>query len=296
MAGRAASVRRAPVPSLAQAPERFSMNAWPFGRAATRGGARGFDFGGVVEMADGVAGQQNIGDWYADHEGRHLENPRYDVENDDEPDRNRDGWVDRLASDKPHEPVPAGRPGKTKRQGSRRAAASREPLSQNVIDIVHAMRAKWPGIADEQIVTLLRQHGVSDITRDLVIEAIAHKPRPEDPGPRQERIDARKPGQFVAAVRVHWAKDPSFTAKTIAARLRLRGWAEATEAEVQQVLVMLNGRSPVAKERVRKSTGSRPRRRRSARIVALTDAQGHPAPVCPSCGVAVSQLGLCRCS
>ncbi|MEV4533436.1 hypothetical protein AB0J82_06345 [Asanoa sp. NPDC049518] len=169
----------------------------------------------------------------------------------------------------------------------RHKGASPWPPRQDIIDLVHAVRARSPQLAAGQIAALLRQKGIVGITEHGVNRALENEPRQRRP--RMEAVGARGPREFAGDVRTLWAKDPWLTAKAMAARLRRRGWTQITEIDVQAALAVLNAPSNAVSRRDRKM--------KPGRIAALTGAPAQPAAlVCPSCGVAVSQPGLCRCS
>jgi len=268
----------------------------------------------------GMVGSRSIGDWYADAEGRYSDSPGHDWENDDPQDRNRDSWLDRLQREEPRMPPPsqaAGRRSGASREAQRTAQSTgrvTRPYFQDVVNAVHTLRAERPGIGDKTLLRRLRDQGYTNVTQSDVRKALRQAPAlaPSDrhrKGKQTKRVSAlpvptgrpnpsARASDFAAAARTLWTKAPDLSIDELTRLLHGRGWTMFTEADVRKVLSTLSPRpSPDRKPprtAARKGKAIKPRQLRRANSVAASPQPR--ADICPSCGVAVSLLGLCRCS
>ncbi|RAO26586.1 hypothetical protein PSN13_06614 [Micromonospora saelicesensis] len=279
-----------------------------------------------------MVGGRGIGDFYADAEGRDLELPGYDWENDDRPDRTPDVWLDRVASSSA-----AQRPGVLPRAAPKsaagqrrtaqratskagRAASSRQrPSEREIADAAHRVRANIPNIGPKGIAKRLRQSGWAFVGATAVDQALKRYPTPSTPQvsrsapskavPTRAQQPARakaviteyRPGiagrrlrGFAKAARELAAYDPALSLAGMVGRLQRRGWPTCNEVDVRKAL----GMSPTPDARAGRVSPS-PKSNRTA-VAAFSPspraAPRPPADICPSCGVRPSVLGTCRCS
>lgn len=261
----------------------------------------------------------SIGDWYADAEGRHSDHG-HDWENDDQPDRNRDSWLDRLPREEPRIPPPSRsaprkpRTGRQVRRVPEPTSRAPRPYYQEVVNAAHALRAKHPGMGDKALARRLRDLGYTTVKQSDVRAALRRDPGPVPSERHNKGIQAKRLGSlavpvgqpiasgrtsdFVVAVRTFWIKAPDLSLEALTRLLHGRGWTAFTQDDVRKVLRSLESgldrdRNP---SRTAAGKGGAVRSGRKRRGDVATAVPGSRADICPSCGVAVSSSGQCRCS
>lgn len=259
--------------------------------------------------------RRTISDWYTNAEGRDSSDSRHDWENDDQPDRTPDVWLDRLQ--------PASREGYTRPSGgfaskatSGNADRRAKPTQRDLAGAARALRERVPGIKDSTIARRLRQDGWSEVSCDQVRAALRAHPAPPRRQPPSERPSkarrvapkqkqqqshgtitiispptATKPAGKPAAAggnqtlaevaRVVRMRYPQLGMKKLTKQVQARGWPTATLKQVEAALQQPRPKPPVQK---RPAPLSFPVAR-------------DPLPdTCFACGVVPSLLGTCRCS
>lgn len=260
----------------------------------------------------------SIGDWYADAEGRYSDSHGHDWENDDHPDRNRDSWLDRLPREEPRIPPQrrsTGRKSRTSREARpvpRPASRAARPYFQEVVNAVHALRAKHPKMGDKALTRRLHGLGFTSVKQSDVRKALRRDPAPT-PGERHNRGNqARQAGNlpvpvgqpatsgrmsdFVVAVRNRWTKAPDLSVQAMTRLLHGHGWTMFTEDDVRKVLQSFMS-APSPDRKPSRTAAWKGRAAKSEhRAKGATASPQSRADICPSCGVAVSSMGQCRCS
>lgn len=269
-------------------------------------------FSAARARSDGIGGgvviRRTISDWYTNAEGRDRSDSRHDWENDDQPDRTPDAWLDRLQ--------PASRVGYTRPSGgsvSKVAPANAGRLTdrkrRDLADAARDLRHRMPNIKDSTIARHLRQDGWPQVSVDQIRAALRAHPSPrhrqQSPARHSEarKTATKKPGtatvtsspsaikptgspavargqqslaQVAHAMR---ATFPQLGMKKLTKQVRGRGWPTATVKQVEAALQRPRPKQPVS---------SRPIASRAVRS---------PQPdTCFACGVVPSLLGTCRCS
>lgn len=261
----------------------------------------------------------SIGDWYANADGRYSDNHGHDWENDDQPDRNRDSWLDRLPRTEPRIP-----PQRRRAEAPRKARNGRKALPvprhadraprhylHEVVNAAHALREKHPAMGDEELARRLRDRGFTTIKKRDIRKLLRRDPGPTPnnrpnsekqtkragslPVPVGRPVVSGRMGDFAVAVRAFWIKDPDLSVRVLTRLLRDRGWITFTEDDVKKVLRSLTSSDPHVKSPRKPARKSRSLKSRRKARGAAASLQGR-VDICPSCGVAVSSLGRCRCS
>ena len=193
-----------------------------------------------------------INDWYANAEGRSWDKPEYDWENDDPPDRTPDSWLDRYTAKLARTPQDL-------HHGRRTADGLAAGVSDRLRAIAKAareMRVAEPGLSDKTIARRLRERGWN-VTKADVRNALGHKMPQSTAGRQAPPLVSRRsrrggqspssvpnaawptgtpsPPQIAKAAHDMRATEPRLGFKTIARRLRERGW-NVTRADVRNVL------------------------------------------------------------
>lgn len=266
---------------------------------------------GPTASEGSVVVRRTISDWYTNAEGRNSSDSRHDWENDDQPDRTPDVWLDRL---KPTDRAGYTRSSRGSASTGTSGKASRRtvPTRRDLADAARGLRERMPGIKDSTIVRHLRQDGWSQVSVDQVRAALrAHpapprrQPLPNRPSeapkiaPKQQQDTvtvisprtAAKPASTPAAARGRQtlaevaramrAKYPQLGMKKLTKQVQGRGWPMATLKQVEAAL--------------QEPRATRPVRSRPASM-SFSAVRAPQPDTCFACGVVPSILGTCRCS
>jgi hypothetical protein len=220
--------------------------------------------------------RRTINDWYLEAGGR-ADDSSFDWENDDRPDRGVDAWLDRISAvnrdDRRALPAAGRNSGSSKpdigsTSGRKRSVRSVQPNGRIderrisgvpwsvFVRTVHSLHRQDPRLGPRAIGRRLRTLGWTGVTRPDVVEAMG------------------------------WPHPTSYVNPPPRRRGSARGDAAAVRAS-----------GPVTKPRVPQMRvvriePLRPDHRRSLDVVTPKLS----ADFCSSCGVRVSELGICRCS
>lgn len=255
--------------------------------------------------------RRTISDWYTNAEGRDSSDSRHDWENDDQPDRTPDVWLDRLQPASREGSIRPSR-GSASRITSGNAGRRAKPTQRDLADAARALRNRTPNIKDSTIARHLRQDGWPQVSVDQIREALRANPAP----PRRQRSPGRpSEAQEVAPKQKHQksrgtitivspptatspaatrgkqsltevahamrAKYPQLAMKKLTRQVQGRGWPMATVKQVEAALQQPRPKRPV--------------RSRPAPVPAPVVRVPQPEK-CFACGVVPSLLGICRCS
>lgn len=259
--------------------------------------------------------RRTISDWYTNAEGRYSSDSRRDWENDDQPDRTPDVWLDRL---QPASRAGDARPsrGSASRANSGIAGRRTAPTQRDLADAARALRERMPTIKDSTIARHLRQDGWPQVSADQIRKALsAHPalPRRQSPPVRSSKARRVAPKQrqqqfqgvsttigsptptkpagsstpargsqtLAEVARAMRVKHPHLGMRKLTKQVHAHGWPTATLKQVEEAL-------------------QRPRPERSARDrpapLSFPAARDPQPDTCLACGVVPSLLGTCRCS
>ncbi|WFE92737.1 hypothetical protein [Micromonospora sp. WMMD987] len=261
--------------------------------------------------------RHTINDWYTNAEGRGSMDSRHDWENDDQPDRTPDVWLDRLPRTNRVPPARAAR-GSSNPRGTLNNGRRSTPAPRELADAARVLKARMPGIKDKTIVRHLQQSlGWSGLSAEKIRKALSDHPaqpekrparggsaparavapqrrKPQTNGPitiitapkatrkpAKTAKPARQQPSLAEVVREVRAQIPGIGIRKLTSKVRSRGWPNATAQQVQAVL--------------QKSQPARTPRRPLKPLPSPAERMTHPG-ACFACGVVPSLLGTCRCS
>ncbi|MFE0592653.1 hypothetical protein [Micromonospora echinospora] len=267
--------------------------------------------------------RHSVNDWYTNAEGRSGAEFRYDWENDDQPDRTPDSWLDRHQS---VGRVAASRPTRATVNRSAPGTSSRrnDSTQRELANAARALQARMRGVKDQTLARHLRQGGWAGVTAEQVRDALRAHPeeqqapgihilpgKPDPPRKKQQshgtitvinpptvsRTTARtsKPARTTPSMaevaRALRAKDPKISIEKLTKQVQARGWVTATVKKVRTAL-----KEPPRPAPARKQQKTATPRQTRPTVVALPAARAPHPDACFACGVVPSLLGTCRCS
>ncbi len=240
----------------------------------------------------------SIGDWYTNASEHERGNLRYDWQHDDPAEGAPVPWPDGY-------PVRRGRASGTKGRRAARSAGivttrrgaivgtARSSLADGsdepkLAAAARRIRANVVGISMAWLTQRLRQNGWPDVTEERVRSALHGRRTAQPAAPRPILFPIERAPARPAVKRAAGTSRPPLAAeigrlqaahhgiaiKGLTRRLRADGWWDVTQ---DQVRTMLEATPATRRSR---PDHSEPRR----------------ADTCPSCGTAISILGICRCS
>lgn len=242
---------------------------------------------------------RSIDEWFADAEGRRLNDSAYDWENDDALDQTPDSWLDRIK----HRNVPEASSSHAPRLLRLSRAAwpglrytSSGYLRSELAEAVRTIREKSPGIGAKGVLRRLREAGwlsiaaadLDEIAREDGNESLTVPRRKARSETRSSRSAGPRAGNKVGPPRTRVTpydlicaiekEHPGLDVHELARRVRESGLSYVTWKDVRAVLAQRQS-TPICPDLA--PTPSPPRL--------------HPES-CRACGVVPSPLGTCRCS
>lgn len=216
---------------------------------------------------------ESIDDWYANASARRAGDLGRDWENDDQPDRGPDSWLDERDSGRFDRAASAPPKSATSSRTSttRGPAAGRVPVT--LVDHARAIQAAFPGIGFKKLTRRLRQSGwphasESDVRRALgdqagsapsvrnTLETPAQRSMPQPSGAaatstgeasRRDGTPIDESERLTLAVLVIRKAEPGITNDRLRQRLRRCGWPTISEAGVRAAIEVMKAEQAVLK-------------------------------------------------